>query len=265
MADRNETLLFLLYKVSLISLILISENRFMKKNRLRGRLKGYFFFLKLHRMVPASLTGFLSYTSQLSTWISNHRNIPFSDFYSAKFDYSKRYDLYSYLVENEIDDGPVDYIEFGVAQGYSFRWWAEHLTDPGSRFFGFDTFTGLPEDWGDFKKGDMANENKPPVIDDKRCTFHQGLFQQTLPQFLKDYSPQKRTIIHMDADLYSSTLFVLTTISHLLKKDDIIIFDEFNVPMHEFKAFSEWTNSFYIKYIVLGAVNNYYQVALKIA
>jgi hypothetical protein len=78
------------------------------------------------------------------------------------------------------------------------------------------------------------------------------------------YSPAQRKIIHMDADLYTSTLFVLTSISYILKKDDIIIFDEFNVPMHEFKAFSEWTRSFYINYKVIGAVNNFYQVAFKI-
>jgi O-methyltransferase len=47
-------------------------------------------------------------------------------------------------------------------------------------------------------------------------------------------------------------------------KGDIIIFDEFNVPMHEFKAFAEWVSSYYIKYEVIGAVNNFYQIAVKI-
>ena len=42
------------------------------------------------------------------------------------------------------------------------------------------------------------------------------------------------------------------------------MFDEFNVPLDEFKAFKEWTESFYIEYEVLGEVNNYYQMALKI-
>jgi len=68
----------------------------------------------------------------------------------------------------------------------------------------------------------------------------------------------------MDADLYTSTLFVLTSISPFLGKGDILIFDEFNVPMHEFKAFTEWTQSYYIKYEVLAAVNNFYQVAFRI-
>jgi signal peptidase I len=49
-----------------------------------------------------------------------------------------------------------------------------------------------------------------------------------------------------------------------LKTGDIIFFDEFNVPMHEYKAFTEWTKSFYIKYEVIGSVNNFYHTAVKI-
>lgn len=68
----------------------------------------------------------------------------------------------------------------------------------------------------------------------------------------------------MNADLYSSTLFVLTTMSRYLKSGDIIIFDEFNVPLHEFKAFHEWSTTYYIDYEVIAEVNNYYCVAIKI-
>jgi O-methyltransferase len=236
----------------------------MNKNRIRGKLKGYFFLLKLHNVIPFGFLRFVSQMGELSKWISRHRDTGFSDFYSRKFDYSKRYDLYSFIIETEIKGSPVEYLEFGVSKGVSFRWWADHIKDEKSRFYGFDTFTGLPEDWGSFKKGDMDNSNEIPVLDDPRCKFFQGLFQQTLPPFLNDWSSRSRKIIHMDADLYTSTLFVLTSISHILQKGDIIIFDEFNVPMHEFKAFSEWTGSFYIKYSVIGAVNNFYQIAIRL-
>ena len=236
----------------------------MIKNRLRGKLKGYFFVLKLHKLMPFRFLRFTSQMGELSKWIERHRNIEFTDFYSHKFDYLKRNLLYRYLIEHKIHDNPVDYLEFGVSKGLSFRWWAEALMDKDSRFFGFDTFTGLPEDWGSFKKGDMDNNNEIPQMNDPRCSFYQGLFQQTLPVFIKTYSAAARKIIHMDADLYTSTLFVLTTISPILKKGDIIIFDEFNVPMHEFKAFSEWVSSYYIKYEVIGAINNYYQIAIEI-
>jgi len=201
---------------------------------------------------------------ELSNWINKHKNIGFTDFYSAKFDYSKRYNLYSHIINNYLLNNSIDYLEFGVSKGVSFRWWAENVNDKNSRFFGFDTFTGLPEDWGSFRKGDMDNKNEIPQINDPRCSFYQGLFQQTLPVFLRTYSPGTMKIIHMDADLYTSTLFVLTSISPVLKKGDIVIFDEFNVPMHEFKAFSEWISSYYIKYEVIGAVNNFYQIAIRI-
>ncbi len=236
----------------------------MNKNRIRGKLKGYFFIAKLHNFYPFRIIRFFSQMGELSKWISDHRNISYSDFYSSKFDYSKRYSLYQFLTENEIKNMAIDYLEFGVSTGLSFRWWTDNIKNSDSRFFGFDTFTGLPEDWGSFKKGDMANNNKIPEINDSRCSFYQGLFQQTLPKFLQTYSSDRTKIIHMDADLYTSTLFVLTSLSHILRKGDIILFDEFNVPMHEFKAFSEWSKAFYIKYKVLAAVNNYYQVAIKL-
>ena len=71
-------------------------------------------------------------------------------------------------------------------------------------------------------------------------------------------------VIHIDADLFSSTLFVLNTLNPYLKKGDILFFDEFNVPVHEFKAFKLWVESYYINYTVLGEVNNYYQTAIRI-
>jgi O-methyltransferase len=236
----------------------------MKINRIRGKLKGYFFVLGLHNLIPSKPLGFISQLSALSLWIKQQQKTGFSDFYSQKFDYSLRYTLYHHVIETEKLNEAIDYIEFGVLKGDSFKWWTKNITNAGARFYGFDTFTGLPEDWGSFKKGDMANNNVPPDLKDERCRFYQGLFQQTLPGFINAYSPNNRRVIHMDADLYSSTLYALTSITTILKKEDIIIFDEFNVPMHEFKAFIEWTGSYYIKYEVIGAVNNFYQVAIKL-
>jgi hypothetical protein len=110
----------------------------------------------------------------------------------------------------------------------------------------------------------MHNNCEKPVIDDTRHEFFQGLFQQTLNPFLDTYHSTNRKVILMDADIYTATLYVLTTISRFLTPGDIIIFDEFNVPMHEFKAFIEWTETFYIRYKVLGFVNNYYAIAFMV-
>jgi len=232
--------------------------------RIQRILKGLFFLFRLYIFIPVNLFLFLANISKLSVWIRKHSYIPFKDFYTYKFDYNKRYLLYDYVINSQKIFNSVDYLEFGVSKGYSFKWWIEKIKDGGSRFYGFDTFSGLPEDWGPFKKGEMHNNNEKPQINDSRHMFYQGLFQQTLPLFLKEYNPINRKIIHMDADLHSSTLFVLTQITPFLKKGDIIFFDEFNVPMHEFKAFSEWVEAFYINYEVLGSVNNFYQVAVII-
>ncbi len=95
-------------------------------------------------------------------------------------------------------------------------------------FAGFDTFEGLPEDWGTFKKGEMSFSI--PQINDQRAEFMKGLFQDTLLPYLdkKGSSLVNGTnIIHLDADLFSSTIFVLTQLYKYLKKGDILFFDEF--------------------------------------
>ena len=234
------------------------------KIKLIRKTKYYFFKYGLHRLFPADKLSFIGQLSSLSKWISDNRNLKFTSFPSKTFNYQNRFNLYKYVIDNEISNEAIDYFEFGVSKGVSFKWWMEQIKDKNASFYGFDTFDGLPEDWGSFKKGDMSNGNKPPEIDDNRHSFYQGIFQATLYNFLKTYNSDKQKVILLDADLYSSTLFVLTTLSPYLKKGDILIFDEFNVPLHEYKAFSEWVSSFYIDYTVLGEINNYYQVAIKL-
>jgi len=180
-------------------------------------------------------------------------------------DYSKRYRLYQHVVETaKLLKEPIDYLEFGVFRGESVKWWVRNCTHADSRFYGFDTFEGLPEDWGMYKKGEMTAHI--PVIDDSRVQFVQGLFQSSLPGFLETTNLRngKRKVIHLDADLFSSTLYALTSLAPYLKKGDILLFDEFNVPNHEFFAFKVFSESYYVKTKLLGAVNNYFQVALMI-
>ncbi len=240
------------------------KKRFMNLRRLPGKLKGYFFVTRLDRLFPGRILQFLGNLAELSVWIARNKNCGYHDFYSHRFDYGKRYGLYEHVIQHQHLNTGIDYLEFGVAKGVSFRWWTERITNPEARFYGFDTFSGLPEDWGPFRKGDMNNGNNPPEIAGSRHRFFQGLFQQTLVPFLQEYKAGRRKVIHMDADLYSSTLYVLTLLTPFLKAGDILFFDEFNVPMHEFKAFREWSSSFYINYQVLGGVNNFYQIAVMV-
>ena len=204
-------------------------------------------------------------TLSLSQWITqqNKKKLAFNDFFSWKRNNNKREKLYEFVINQQLlDSTAIDYLEFGVDAGNSFNWWLQHLKNRDNRFFGFDTFEGLPENWGLFHKaGELSSE--VPQIDDERVVFIKGLFQETLPAFLQNNTLEKnrKKVIHLDADLFSSTLFVLTSLAPFLNKGDILFFDEFNVPNHEFLAFKMFTESYYIKMEPLGAVNNYYQVA----
>ena len=167
-------------------------------------------------------------------------------------------------MEKEALTGPINYLEFGVAGGQSFDWFMTQNTDHESRFYGFDTFDGLPEDWGPFKKGAFTNNNQMPLVKDFRGKFYQGLFQQTVPGFLAELDNSRRNVLMMDADLWSATLYALTTLAPFLKKGDIIFFDEFVVPTHEFKAFMDFTQSYYLNLELIAAANNYYFAAFKV-
>jgi O-methyltransferase len=237
--------------------------------RIISLLKGFFFLLK-----PGIFLGFISSpfifignSLKLSRWIANQRKnkLPFDDYFKIFRNYEERFKLHEFVINSEnLKNTQIDYLEFGVAEGISFKWWLKANQNVKSRFFGFDTFEGLPQDWGIFKKGEMApNELR---FQDNRYKFIKGLFQLTLPEFLKDteFHPTIKKVVHLDADLFSSTLFVLATIHPILNPHDILIFDEFCVPNHEFFAFRIFEESFNIKYETIAAFNNYLQVAFKI-
>lgn len=225
-----------------------------------------FVYLRLH-IIFNFLSGLflnLFYLTKFSKWISKNQKIAYNDF-PSKWNYTKRYPMYKWVLEKEnLVETPINYIEFGVAEGESFRWFVNQNVSLDSKFHGFDTFTGLPEDFGVYKKGKFNTNNAVPRIADSRVKFYQGLFQQTVPGFLTALNNEHRNIIMMDADLYSATLYALTAIAPFLKKDDIVFFDEFAVPTHEFKAFHDFVQSYYINLELIAAANNYYFAAFKV-
>jgi len=225
-----------------------------------------FIYLRLHVVFRlfSPLFHNLLYLTKLSHWIRHHKKIEYNDF-PSKWDYDKRYKMYGWVLEKEnLLTSEISYLEFGVADGYSFRWFLSQNTHPASRFYGFDTFTGLPEDFGVYKKGMFNRKSSIPEINDSRGKFYQGLFQQTVPGFLTELKKDGRKVIMMDADLYSATLYALTSLAPFLKPGDIIFFDEFAVPTHEFKAFDDFIQSYYINLELIAAANNYYFAAFKV-
>ncbi len=135
-------------------------------------------------------------------------------------------------------DGMV--LEFGVAEGHSIRELASVFPD--RHIHGFDSFEGLPEAWRpEFPEG-IFKCDVPHVPDN--VTLHKGLFNETLPGFL-EANPGPIAFLHLDADLYSSTAYVLELVEDRLVDGSIVIFDELhywydNYKEHEYKAFDEF-------------------------
>lgn len=212
---------------------------------------------------------FLYNLSELTHWVHRNKHLPGNnDYFLWKRNYNKRIKGFDYLLNTyQLQQQPFSYFEFGVASGVSFEWWLSHAQHPGARFFGFDTFEGLPEDWGlFFKKGAMAHDMK--AIEDNRHLFIKGIFQDTLAGFIRDHSAtlnlQQRKVLLLDADLFSSTIFVLSQFYPYMKKGDLIIFDEFNVPNHEFQAMKIFRDCFYVQLKPVSALNNFYQAVFEV-
>jgi len=152
-----------------------------------------------------------------------------------------RFALYALVSEELIAGRPFDYLEFGVFQGESIRKVAELNPNPQCRLYGFDSFEGLPQDWNEEKKkGTFDVGGRMPQIDDPRVTFVKGWFDLTLPAFLQDYRPLDQVWIHIDADLYGSTMCALTYLNRHIRPGTIVVFDEVEDLMHEFKALCDF-------------------------
>jgi O-methyltransferase len=130
------------------------------------------------------------------------------------------------------------YLEFGVARGDSMRWWSRHLLRRETRLHGFDSFEGLPEEGGPWVKGQFGTDGKLPIIHDDRVKFFQGWFQETLPRY--EPPAHETLVMNIDADLYSSTSYVLRCMRPYIRKGSFIYFDELNQPEHEQRAFDEF-------------------------
>lgn len=217
-----------------------------------------FSFIEKHLMTLSNLSSY-------SRWVSQNKSkFKFSDYYHTEFVRENKRKPYFEFIKTDQKLEAFSYLEFGVYEGHSMRWWSENNTHPETRFYGFDTFEGLPEEWGHYKKGDMTVHGNFPKIDDARIKYLKGLFQDTLIQFTKTEDLNRKIVINLDADLYSSTLFVLTVLYPFLKDGDIIMFDEFNVPNHEYRAYLDFIKSYYIELIPLAAASNFYHAAFVV-
>ncbi len=172
--------------------------------------------------------------------------------------HADRFDLLGNALRARACDGLI--AEFGVFEGATINFLADQTSEA---VFGFDVFSGLPEDWRPgFPKGTFSR-GVPPVR--PNVSLLVGLFEDTLPAFL-ERNKEDLSFLHIDCDLYSSTRTVLGLCGPRIRKGTVLVFDEYlNYPgwrEHEFRAFQEFVAETGRAYEYLSVVPSHQQVAV---
>ena len=146
--------------------------------------------------------------------------------------------------------------------GESFRYIFKHF----KHSFGFDSFSGLPEDWHDIKMGTYSSYGKVPKLVGPE--FVVGNFENTLPKFFADKNRPLAGLINFDADLYSSTICALENSHRVIDDNTTLVFDELIVNPNweddEFKALEEYCRSHRLSYRVICVSLFTKQVVLRV-
>ena len=193
--------------------------------------------------------------SRSFAWVFSQPNLPELHF--------EKWNFFDAIVKRSIISKP--FYEFGVWRASSFK----YLIKVFKKGYGFDTFTGLPEDWlvgSDIeKKGTYSSDGNVPKI--RGGEFIVGKFEDTLPVFFSESRPIA-SVINFDADLYSSTICALNFSKQVMDKDTILIFDEFIInpswEQDEFKALNEFCSINQCSYEVIAVSFFTKQVAVKL-
>ncbi len=154
------------------------------------------------------------------------------------------------------------YLEFGVGRGKSIRWIGAHA---GRTVYGFDSFDGIPEYWNGNPIGAFAQKKLPKVPENVQ--FEIGMFDKTIPGFL-DKHADPVAFLHVDCDLYSSTVTIFDAFGPRLQPGAVVLFDEYyNFPrwqQHEYKAFQEFVAKTGVSYEYIAYSVTGQQVAVRI-
>jgi hypothetical protein len=187
------------------------------------------------------------------------------------------YDLYEWVVNTQLDSALLEtgqVLEFGTATGRTLNQFAYWL--PNKTICGFDSWQGLPEKFNDLPAGHFA-QALPEVL--PNCHLIQGWFgtrpaqdqssiaEHTAATFAAAH-PAPIALLHLDADLYSSTKTVLNAFANQIVPGTVILFNEYwNHPTwkkHEFKAWQEHCKMHGIRYQYIGYASDHQEVAVRI-
>jgi Macrocin-O-methyltransferase (TylF) len=144
--------------------------------------------------------------------------------------------------------------EFGVNSGGTINFIAKKK--PHAAVHGFDSFEGLPEDWSGnaMAAGYFNRQGKLPKVAGN-VTLHAGWFDRSLPRFMPTTNATA-AFLHIDCDLYSSTVTIFEHLGPRIVPGTVLVFDEyFNYPnwqAHEHKAFVEFKARSGLKFKTLG-------------
>ena len=137
------------------------------------------------------------------------------------------------------------FIELGVFTGFTLNLINQNTED--IIVYGFDTFSGLPEDWAE-SSGNVLytknafNTNIPE--DTAKNKFIVGKIEDTLSNFLKEKN-QKIRFIHLDLDLYSASKYAFDIIFDWLEDEAIIVIDDvYGLPSWEEYSIKSLADSF---------------------
>jgi hypothetical protein len=170
-----------------------------------------------------------------------------ADFIADRMPHALAFDTPKELLAHALQKAPKAgiYAEFGVNSGGSINFIAKSA--PHATIHGFDSFEGLPEDWGgnNMAAGYFNRRGAFPKVR-PNVKLHRGWFDASLKPFLVA-NPGDAAFLHVDCDIYSSTVTILESFRERIVPGTVIVFDEyFNYPnwkAHEHKAFEEFVQA----------------------
>ncbi len=119
------------------------------------------------------------------------------------------------------------WMELGVFEGASINMIAAmtNALSKDTKVYGFDCWAGLPEKWRSLDKGEFKVKEKPAVRETVELV--DGLFSESLPAFMSQRNGEHISLLHIDCDLYSSTMTAFENLHKHFLPGTVIVFDEF--------------------------------------